>query len=122
MHCAAKVGCGRILPFDDAVCPVTFCLDVHATNSAKGKGLGSEGVKAKPYDIPLRCLIARDVDNRMMAGRYISGNFFADASYRVTGNAVPMGEAAGKVAAYAAAMNCTPHAVSFSEVLAPIPA
>ena len=29
-----------------------------------------------------------------MAGRCISGDFLAHSSYRVTGNAVPMGEAA----------------------------
>ena len=34
-----------------------------------------------------------------MAGRCISGDFFAHASYRVTGNAVATGEAAGVLAA-----------------------
>ena len=47
----------------------------------------------------------------MMAGRCISGEFMAHASYRVTGNAVPMGEAAGKVAAYAALNGCLPQEV-----------
>ena len=50
----------------------------------------------RPYDIPLRALIARDVDGLMMAGRCISGDFVAHASYRVTGNAVAMGEKGGK--------------------------
>jgi len=57
--------------------------------------------KVKPYDIPLRALIARDVDGLMMAGRCISGDFIAHASYRVTGNSTSMGEAAGAVAALA---------------------
>ncbi len=60
------------------------------------------GVKTKPYDIPHRALIARDVDGLMMAGRCISGDFIAHASYRVTGNATAMGEAAGATAAVAA--------------------
>jgi hypothetical protein len=34
-----------------------------------------------------------------MAGRCISGDFLAHSSYRVTGNAVAMGEAAGRHAA-----------------------
>jgi hypothetical protein len=44
-------------------------------------------------------LIARDVDGLLLAGRCISGDFFAHASYRVTGNAVATGEAAGRHAA-----------------------
>ena len=60
------------------------------------------GFHTKPYDIPLRALIANDVDGLMMAGRCISGDFISHASYRVTGNAVAMGEAAGAVASIAA--------------------
>jgi hypothetical protein len=51
----------------------------------------------------------------MMAGRCISGDFFAHASYRVTGNAVAMGEAAGAVAAIAAASKRLPHEVAWAE-------
>jgi hypothetical protein len=74
------------------------------------------GVKTKPYDIPLRALIAKDVDCLMMAGRCISGDFIAHASYRVTGNAVAMGEAAGATAAVAAKNKTAPHDVPWSEV------
>jgi len=69
----------------------------------------------KPYDIPLRALIAKDVDGLMMAGRCISGDFVAHASYRVTGNAVAMGEAAGAVAAISALSKRLPHDVPWSE-------
>jgi hypothetical protein len=51
----------------------------------------------------------------MMAGRCISGDFIAHASYRVTGNAVAMGEAAGVTAALAAASKRLPHEVPWSE-------
>ena len=77
---------------------------------------GNEGVTTQPYDIPLRALIARDVDGLMMAGRCISGDFIAHASYRVTGNAVAMGEAAGATAAVAARTKTAPHDVPWSEV------
>jgi hypothetical protein len=43
-----------------------------------------------------------------VAGRCISGDFFAHSSYRVTGNSVPMGEAAGTAAALAAAEGVAP--------------
>lgn len=102
--------------FDDGICKVNFTVDVHALDRKEGGGYGSEGVRMKPYDIPLRSLIAKDVDGLMMAGRCISGDFFAHASYRVTGNAVAMGEAAGKAAAYSALNDMSPRNVSFKSV------
>jgi hypothetical protein len=72
-------------------------------------------IDMKPYDIPLRALIAKDVDGLMMAGRCISGDFIAHSSYRVTGNAVAMGEAAGVTAALAALSKRMPHEVAWSE-------
>ena len=100
----------------DAVCRVTFPVDVHSIDPARGKGYGDEGVRSQPYDIPLRALFARDVDGLLLAGRCISGDFFAHASYRVTGNAVALGEAAGSAAAAAALRGCLPHEVSFAEL------
>lgn len=100
---------------EDAVCPVTFGIDVHSTNPGKDKGIEKAGFRTKPYDIPLRALIAKDVEGLMMAGRCISGDFLAHSSYRVTGNAVAMGEAAGKVAAVAARTNRLPQAVTLAE-------
>ena len=43
-----------------------------------------------------------------MAGRCVSGDFYAHASYRVTGNSVPMGEAAGFIAAKSAHQKVSP--------------
>ena len=37
--------------------------------------LSHGGIKCLPYDIPLRALIAKDVDGLMMAGRCISGDY-----------------------------------------------
>jgi hypothetical protein len=103
---------------EDAVVRATFPVDIHALSAEENKTspYGSGGVKAQPYDIPLRALIARDVDGLLMAGRCISGDFIAHASYRVTGNAVAMGEAAGATAAIAAQTKRPPHGVPWSEV------
>lgn len=102
----------------DAVVRVTFPVDIHAitANDNKTAAYHNAGVKMKPYDIPLRALIARDVDGLLMAGRCISGDFISHASYRVTGNAVAMGEAAGAAAAVAAKTKTAPQDVSWSEV------
>jgi FAD dependent oxidoreductase len=103
---------------DDAVVRATFPVDIHALTAEDNKksAYDNAGVKMKPYDIPLRALIARDVDGLLMAGRCISGDFIAHASYRVTGNAVAMGEAAGAAAAVAAKSKTAPHDVTWSEV------
>ncbi|MDX9883547.1 MAG: FAD-dependent oxidoreductase [Prolixibacteraceae bacterium] len=101
----------------DSVCRASFGFDVHALtklhseNSHNYKGF----LKSQPYDIPLRALIAKDVNGLMLAGRCISGDFLPHASYRVTGNAAEMGFAAGRVAAISARLNKLPQEVIFSE-------
>jgi len=104
----------------DAVARVTFGVDIHADTREKNRTdpIDHGNLKMKPYDIPLRALIAKDVGGLMMAGRCISGDFIAHASYRVTGNSVATGEAAGVVAAIAAASKRQPHEVEWSEAAA----
>jgi hypothetical protein len=102
--------------FDDAVCRVNVGVDIHSLDPTSNKNNTNSGVRAKPYDIPLRALIARDVDALLMAGRCISGDFIAHGSYRMTGDAVPMGEAAGRTAALAALGDRLPHEVKFAEL------
>lgn len=54
---------------------------------------------AGPYGIPLRCLIAKDVDNLMMAGRNVSVTHAALGTVRVMNTTALMGQAAGTAAA-----------------------
>ena len=104
----------------DAVCRVTFVVDVHSLDPSKGTGYRGDS-RSQPYDIPLRALIAKGVDRLMMAGRCISGDFLAHASYRVTGNAVAMGEAAGVTAAIATERDERPHEVPWSAIEPHVP-
>ncbi len=103
---------------NDAVVKATFPVDIHALSKEENEksAYSNAGVKMKPYDIPLRALIAKDVDGLMMAGRCISGDFIAHASYRVTGNAVAMGEAAGATSFLAATTKRMPHEIDWAEV------
>lgn len=103
---------GRSQP--DPVCRVTFSIDIHGAFDGNS-GYTSAGLKIRPYDIPLRALIARDVSGLLVAGRCISGDFHAHASYRVVGNAAPMGEAAGICAALAVRRNVSPEAVPYAD-------
>ncbi|MDZ4198749.1 MAG: FAD-dependent oxidoreductase [Kiritimatiellia bacterium] len=90
---------------EEAVCRVSFGVDVHNTNPSTGKGQEPPPVRTRPYDIPMRALIARDVQNLLLAGRCISGDFIAHSSYRVTGTAAATGQAAGVGAALSARQN-----------------
>ena len=87
--------------FPDAVTTSRFTVDVHATTAESNRksAYGTMGVKSRPFQIPLRACMAKDVDNLYLAGRCISGDFIPMASYRVTGSAVAMGEAVGRAAA-----------------------
>lgn len=52
-----------------------------------------------PYGLPLRILLAKDVDNLMLAGRNVSVTHAALGTVRVMGTTALMGEAAGTAAA-----------------------
>ncbi len=106
------------LQHEQAICRARFPIDVHALDAHGNKEI-SRNFKAgghKPYDIPYPALVAADVDGLLMAGRCISGDFIAHSSYRVTGNSVPMGEAAGLAAAVSVAKNVMPHELHWDEI------
>ena len=100
---------------EDGICRPNFCVDVHSL-TGKGAAIEAPPVNVKGYDIPLRALISADVTNMMMCGRCISGDFYAHASYRVTGNAAVLGEAAGTCAALAALDDILPQEVPLEKV------
>lgn len=101
----------------DAVCRVNFGTDVHAVDPRTGTKADKVSFTSQPYDVPLRALISKDVDGLMMAGRCISGDFLAHSSYRVVGNAVAMGEAAGLVAATASESGISPQQVEWQQAI-----
>jgi hypothetical protein len=106
------------LRHEQAVCRAKFSIDVHALDTRGNKEVNRKFKEGgmKPYDIPYPALIAADVDGLLMAGRCISGDFIAHSSYRVTGNAVPLGEAAGVAAAVSANRNVMPHELDWREI------
>lgn len=105
---------GRSQP--DAICHVKAGIDIHALKPSFSNGFADHKYKSQPYDIPLRSLISADVPNLILTGRCISGDFYAHASYRVTGNMVPLGEAAGVLAALSVRENLPPAQVSYELV------
>jgi len=100
----------------DAICRVNFGVDVHATDPTQTRAIEPSPLRSRPYDIPLRALIARDVDGLLLAGRCISGDFLAHSSYRVSGDAAQTGQAAGVAAALAARADVSPGGVPWPQV------
>jgi hypothetical protein len=95
--------------FEDGICIVRFNIDIHAVRPAAGTGtIHIEGGKVKPYHIPYRSLLPVNREHLLMAGRCISGSSVAHASYRVTGDCVAMGQAAGTAAALALQQGVAP--------------
>ena len=83
---------------EDGICLVHFGVDIHEPSKSTQTCFDHKG-----FDIPLRSLVPLGVENLLTAGRCISGSFVAHAAYRVTGDCLKMGEAAGVMAAVAAA-------------------
>ena len=101
--------------FDDVVARGSYPIDIHDPDGGRGtllERLPTGGA----YDIPLRCLIPRDVDGLLVAGRCISGTHEAHSSYRVTPIALATGQAAGVAAALAARSGVQPRRLAAGDV------
>ena len=68
------------------------------------------------YEIPFRCLIPRNIDNVLVAGRCISAEQEAQASVRVAAQCFAFGEAAGIASAMAIEQNTSPSKLNGEEV------
>lgn len=83
------------------------------------KGQTSENAEFKSddfYDIPYRCLVAKDIKNLCMAGRNLSADFPAQSGARLIMTCFSMGEAAGTAAAIALYNNIYPAEVDYKEL------
>jgi len=113
---ADDVNAGRQFP--DAICTVYFATDVHNLKPGSEKADRKKyGDRHEPYQIPLRCLISADLDNLLMGGRCISGDFVAHSSYRVAGPAFRTGEVAGLAAAHCAVTGCSTREIKHTDIL-----
>ncbi|MBW3643846.1 MAG: FAD-dependent oxidoreductase, partial [Actinobacteria bacterium] len=100
--------------FPDVIARGSYPIDIH-----NPKGTGTVLQKLPPgeaYDIPLRCLLPRELDWLLVAGRCISGTHEAHSSYRVTPIAMATGQAAGVCAALAARAGTPPDRVEVEAI------
>ena len=92
--------------FPDVVARGVYLLDLHnPTDYGEPSMLV---LLDAPYSIPYRCLLPRGLDGLLVAGRCISGDHRALASYRIQSHAMAIGQAAGTAAALSAARDVTP--------------
>jgi hypothetical protein len=94
--------------FYDGVARGAFPIDIHQPD---GAGMESTLV-AKAYDIPLRCLIPKGLNNLLVAGRCISTSYKAFASTRITATCMATGQSAGT----AAALLCAREAIDVGQL------
>ncbi len=84
--------------FEDCVCRGIYLLDIH---NASGVANSTLHMLDQPYDIPFRALVPCGVESLLVAGRCISGDHTALASYRIISHCIQTGQAAGTAAAEA---------------------
>ncbi|HUV06593.1 MAG TPA: FAD-dependent oxidoreductase [Spirochaetia bacterium] len=84
--------------FSDNIAVGGYFIDIHSSEDTHGTWKLLE----KPYGIPYRALLPRELEGVVAAGRCISGTEEASASYRVMATCMAMGQAAGTAAALSA--------------------
>jgi hypothetical protein len=100
--------------FPDVIARSTYPVDIH-----NPEGTGTTLKRLPPgeaYDIPLRCLLPREVEGLIVAGRCISGTHEAHSSYRVMPVSMATGQAAGVCAALAVRHGKPPRAIPPADV------
>jgi hypothetical protein len=104
--------------FEDGICVVRFNIDVHVAEPVEGsETIHIEGGKVEPYHIPYRALLPVNREQLLMAGRCISGTSRAHASFRVTGDCVAMGQAAGTAAALSIRRGVAPSSLDSADLV-----
>ncbi len=93
----SETDCRDCKKFDDAIAACNYDIDIH---NPEGSGTShyyfDDGAY---YTIPYRSLLPKGVENMLVAGRCISSDHGAQASYRIMPVVCCIGEAAGVAAA-----------------------
>lgn len=85
--------------FDDAIAVSNYAIDIH---SPDGTGTRCDDFgDGQWYEIPYRCLLPKNMNNLLVAGRCISSTHEAQSSYRIMPFCAEIGQAAGTAVAVA---------------------
>lgn len=86
--------------FPDRIAVCANSIDIHKRDHVDYTPHGGEN-----YYVPLACLLSKDIDNLLAAGKCVSTDRYAHAAIRVMPPCMAVGEAAGVCAALAAKYN-----------------
>lgn len=101
--------CRDLKKFDDAIAACNYDIDIH---NPEGTGTSHHYFGAgEYYTIPYRSLIPKGAENLLVAGRCISSDHGAQASYRVMTPVACIGQAAGIAASLAAKSKVRPQEI-----------
>ena len=97
--------CKNCVKFEDAIAACNYDIDIH---NPEGAGTSHYYFPAGAYyTIPYRSLIPKNINNMLVAGRCISSDHGAQASYRIMPVVCCIGEAAGSAIGLAARSGCS---------------
>ena len=97
--------CKNCVKFEDAIAACNYDIDIH---NPEGTGTSHYYFPAGAYyTIPYRSLIPKNINNMLVAGRCISSDHGAQASYRIMPVVCCIGEAAGSAIGLAARSGCS---------------
>ena len=97
--------CRNCVKFEDAIAACNYDIDIH---NPEGTGTSHYYFPAGAYyTIPYRSLIPKGSENMLVAGRCISSDHGAQASYRIMPVVCCIGEAAGTAIGLAARSGCS---------------
>lgn len=112
LHVLTCQECVEGTQFEDAICNVEFAMDLHIPDKNEQDNIY---LKA-PYQIPYRCLVPVNRTGLLLGGRCISGTYESNGSYRVTGDCMATGQAAGVAAALSVKMGISTHEVDAAQI------
>ena len=98
--------------FKDCVAQTNYPIDVHGFGDEYTDEHAGKKESDKPwFEVPYRCLVVRGIDNLLVAGRPIGGDFFIEAAIRIIPTCRATGEAAGLAASLALDSGVSVHAL-----------
>ena len=109
-----EADCRAFRKFGDAIAACNYDIDIH---NPEGSGTSHYYFpEGEYYTIPYRSLIPKGVSNMLVAGRCISSDHGAQASYRIMPVVCCIGEAAGSAVGLAVKQNCTVREIDVKEL------
>lgn len=100
----------------DSVCHGGWPIDTHPSSGFFDKRESCLQIPIDPYGIPLSCLMSKDFDNVLLAGRDVGMTHVAMASARVMMTCAVEGQAIGTAAAFARRFDTIPSAFEADQI------